>query len=456
MRDEGTLTPITHEQVPQAHGAWPLVGHARLLVGRPLEFFRTLPAYGDVVRIRLGPLPAYVITHPDLVHQVLVTEARSFSRGYVHDKGKSFLGEGLVTSSGELHRRHRRMLQPDFARVRVPRYVPTMLEGVRELTSRWRPDQPLEVTRETERLALTTVTRCLFAGLSEESAALTQGSVPVLMKGTVWRGVTPDWAARLPLPVNRRFQRASDDISLVVSRMIKMYRATEQEHSDVLTTLLNARDEEGRPLTDREIHDQVVTFYMAGVETTSAALAWTLHELARHRDVEERLHCELDTVLDGRDPAYEDLPRLTYLARIVNEVLRQYAIWFQMRRTVRPVWLGRVLLPAGAELIYSPHILHHDPRWFDDPDRFDPDRWLTSRTGRHVKHAFLPFGAGVHKCMGDNFALVQISLAIAAICSRWRLRPVPEYRVRKVIHATVHPDRLPMIPEHRHSCRSEP
>ncbi|GGX33957.1 cytochrome P450 [Streptomyces noursei] len=433
--------------IPRARGAWPLIGHAPSLARAPLRFIRTLASYGDIVEVRLGRMPAYVLTHPDLVHQVLVTDAQNYTRGYVHDKGKTFLGEGLVTSSGPVHRRHRRMLQPEFHRARLAEHAKVMQTAVAELTSRWRPGQLLALDQEMASLALTTVTRCLFAGLPETAAAATQRAVPVLMKGSVVRGVTPQWVGRLPLPMNRRFDKAVSDVSAVVDSMIAANRARDQDRGDMLSTLLHARDADGKPLTDQEIHDQVVTFYMAGVETTSAALAWTFHELARHPDAERRLHSELDTALRGRMPTYDDLPQLPYTTAVINEILRRYAIWFQMRRTRRPVRLGDAALPAGAELIYSPHLLHHDPRWFPDPDRFDPGRWTADRAQHIPKRAFIPFAAGVHKCMGDTFAVTQLSLHVATICTRWRLRPAQGREIRQVIHATVHPDKLPMIAE---------
>lgn len=437
--------------VPQASGAWPLVGHAPSLTVRPLAFFRGLSQYGPLVGIKLGRLPAYVSTDPELVHQLLVTDARDYSRGYAHDKARVFLGEGLVTSSGALHRRHRRMIQPEFHRTRVAELAETMTAAVVDMTAEWEPGRTLEMDQEMAELALTTVTRSLFAKLPPESARRTQRSVPILMKGIIWRGVTPEWVGKLPLPVNHRFRRATADIFSVVSEVMSTYRASQHVRQDLLSTLMEVRDEQGRALTDEEIYDQVVTFFMAGVETSSAALAWSLHELGRNPEVERRLHAELDSVVKGGTPSYADLPHLPYLGRVITEVLRMYPIWFQMRRTRIPVRLGAFDLPGGTELLYSPHLLHHDPRWFAEADRFDPDRWLPERARAIPRHAFIPFGSGTHKCVGDNFALTQITLDLATICSRWRLVPLPGTEVRKVIHATVHPHRLPMTPERRNT-----
>jgi cytochrome P450 len=442
-------TPVTGTAAPGALGAWPLIGHGLSLARRPLEFIRGLPQYGDVVQVRLGRLPAYVLTHPDLVHQVLVTEASSFSRGHLHDKNKNFLGEGLVVSSGQAHRRDRLMVQPAFKRARLAEHVPAIRSAAEAITSKWRPGEPVALDRDMADLALANVTSSLLGALSDDAAEKVRGAVPVLMKGGVLRSVTPGWFSRLPLPVNRRFQRAVTDVAAVVAELTARYRATGKPSAELLSTLALTTDSEGRSFYDSQIRDQVITFYMAGVETSSAALAWIFHEIGRNPDVEQRLYAELDAVLRGRLPDSGEIDRLPYTGRLITEVLRVYSVWFQMRRALRSVRLGNVELPAGAEVIYSPYLLHHDPRWFTDPERFDPDRWLPANAKDVHKHAFIPFAAGPHKCMGDYFAVLEYVIAIATICSRWRLRPLAGQQVRPVTHAVVHPNELIMIPERR-------
>lgn len=417
---------------------------------RPLDFMRSLADLGDVVRVQLGMVNAYVVTHPELVHQMLVTDAREYSRGLAHSRSRTHFGNGLVFSDGEIHRLRRRMIQPEFRHASLARHTSVMKSAVADVTATWRHGKPLEMTDEMAALALETVTRSLFTDLTEDSARAIQRSVPILMRGGIQRVVAPLWTARLPLPVNRRFRRALSDVGVVVDNVISASRSGRDNCGDLLSTLLHARGEDGRTLSDQEIQDEIVAFYMAGVETSSSALAWLFYEIGRNPGMEDRLHSELDSVLDGRTPEYGDLPRLEYLGRIVSEVLREYSIWFQMRRTRRPVRLGSVRLPAGAQMIYSPYLLHHDPRWFPEPDRFDPDRWLPERVQDIPRHAFMPFGAGSHTCIGGNFAVVEYMTDLAVICSQWRLRPAPGHAVHKEIHATVHPGRLVMIPERRH------
>ncbi|MFC5805482.1 cytochrome P450 [Streptomyces formicae] len=435
--------------IPRAPGAWPLIGHAPQLALKPLTFVTGLPRHGTVVQVQLGSLQAYVVTDPELVHQVLVSQARSFSRGRLHDRGRTLIGDGLVVSSGELHRRHRRMMQPSFQRGQLVQYAACMKSEMVSMTDRWKPGQVLDIHDEMESLAMGTLISSLFGELSQDDADRVRQAVPILMRAGIVHSVAPDWVSRLPIPMNRRTQKATTDVSALVDRVIAARREKGEGRTDLVTTLLHTTDEDGRPMSDQEICDQVFTLFMASVESLSATLAWIFHELGRDPEIEARVHAEVDDVLSGRPPEFDDIPRLAYTSRVITEVLRHYTVWFQMRRTREPVELGGYRLPACAEVIYSPYLLAHDPRWFPDPDRFDPDRWLADRAERTPKHAFIPFGAGHHKCMGDTFALTECTLDVAAICSRWRLRPVPGQRVRQVIQAAVHPKPLLMTPERR-------
>lgn len=281
-------------------------------------------------------------------------------------------------------------------------------------------------------LAASGVTSSLLGTLPPEAADKVRRAVPVLIKGGVLRSVTPDCYSRLPLPANRRFQRAIGDVAAVVAELTARYRATGTPSAELLSVLALTADSAGQGFSDTQLRDQVITFYMAGVETSSAALAWIFYEIGRNPLAEQRVLAEVDSVLAGRPLDASDIDRFPYTSRVVTEVLRLYPVWFQMRRALRPVRFRDVELPAGTDLIYSPYLMHHDPRWFADPERFDPDRWLPGNGTAMHKRAFIPFAAGPHKCVGEHFAVLEYIVAIATICARWRLRPVPGRQLRPV------------------------
>ncbi|WP_371618320.1 cytochrome P450 [Streptomyces sp. NBC_00454] len=443
---------VTGAPAPHAPGAWPLAGHVPSLIRNPLRFVTSLAAHGDVVRLRLGPLPVYALTHPALVHQVLVEDARDYARGRIFEKAGPFLGDGLLAHSGTEHRRQRRLLQPAFHRDRIAASIPMLRQAAERISASWSPGQTVAVDRSMNELSLTMLTKTLFAAdAGARAATQIERALPVLAQGLITRTLMPEWWTKLPTPANRRFDRSVHDMGASIDEAVHAYRAEGRDHGDVLSILLSTRDHDGQALSDQQIRDQLIGFGLAGVETTGASLAWLFHELGRHPEIEQRVHAELDTVLGSRPPLYEDLPALQYTGRVISETLRLHALWLVMRRTRTTVRLADTTLPAGAEILYSAYALHRDPRWFPDPERFDPDRWLPERARHIPKGAFIPFSAGAHKCIGDSLAFTEMTIALAVICRHWRLRPTPGVRVREVARGDVHPNRLPMIAEARSS-----
>lgn len=313
-----------------------------------------------------------------------------------------------------------------------------------------RPGEVAPIDQLANDLSLAIVTGCLFVdGIGSTAQADVHRTLPALLRGIALRTVTPTWRERLPTRANRRFMKAVKDLRTVVDDSIAAHRDAATDSGDLLSALLSMTDDTGRGLSDRQVRDHVVTFLIAGTETTGAALAWALHELGQHPDVEHRLHQELDEVLGGRLPQSEDLARLEYTSRVVTETLRVHLLWITMRRALEPVRLNGVLIPTGTEVICSPHMLHHDPRLFPDPERFDPDRWLPGRSTTGPRGALMPFNMGERKCIGDAFARTELIIALAVIASRWRLHPAPGIPVRPLVRADVRPNRLPMIAEPR-------
>ena len=447
---ESTHTGATSDIV--APGRWPLLGHTPSLLRQRFSFTSSLASTGALVKIYLGPMPAYVVTTPELVHEVLVTQAGKFEQGILFDRFRPHLGNGVAMSNGAFHLRQRRLLQPAFHRERIAHYASTMVEAASATAQEWHAGQVVEVYQAMQHLAVTVLGQTLFATeLGNAAIAEAQRSVPILVKQVVLRALSPGFLSALPIPGNRAFDAAITRFRTVVTEVIAAARAEGTDNGDLLSMLLLAKDADtGESMSEAQVYDEVVTILTGGTDTVGLALGWLFHELGRHPEIEQRFHAETDEVLSGGNATIDDLPTLTYTRQIVNEVLRAYPIWLLMRRTNAEVELAGTRLPPGTEIVYSPHALHHDPRNFPDPGRFDPDRWAPDRVGEIPKGAYLPFGAGARQCIGNAFAQTEIALAAATIAAHWRLVPVPGQPVRIKVTGAAYPSRLPMTPEPRH------
>lgn len=429
--------------VPVAPGRLPFLGHTLEMVRRRHEFTSSLRDHGDVVRVDLGPMETYFVTSPRLAHQVLVTDGGLFRKGAMFDKFQPYLGNGVMLSNGPFHLRQRRMMQPAFHRNRIAHYTGMMTRAAAALTSSWTPGEVRVVEDDMQGLAVTVVGEALFSTeLGRRAIAEVRRSIFVVIKQGMVRALSPSFVERLPLPGNRAFERAVARMRAIVLELIASRRADPEDHGDLLSKLLLAQDDSGDSMTDQQTYDEVLTLLTAGIETTALALAWAFHEISEHPDVERRVVAEIDEVLGGRPVAFADVPKLTYTAAVVNEVLRMYPVWILMRRTTAPVDLDGVRLPTGAEVILSPHALHHDPASFPEPHRFDPDRWTSSADV--PRGAFVPFGAGARQCMGNVFAQTEVVITLVTVLARWRLVPVPGKPVRTKFTSAAYPSGLLM------------
>ncbi|MER5353623.1 cytochrome P450 [Kitasatospora sp. NPDC002551] len=434
-------------------GALPLLGHALHLARDPLGFVERLRDHGPVTEFRLGTRPAYMVGTGELLKDLLITRQTAFEKGGpLFDQAVKLLGNGLAAANGELHLRQRRLLQPAFHHGRMARYAEAASASAEALSARWRPGAVADVGHDLHDMTMDVLTRTVFSAVTPETAAEIRRCIPALVAGVARRAFVPvDFVHRLPLPVNRREAERLDRLYQVVDGLITDYRARPPEQEDMLALLLAARDETtGEPLADRQIHDEIRSMMVAGTETSATALHWSFQVLAARPDVERRLHRELDEVLGGRPVAYPDLPKLEYLGRFVQEILRMFPTgWLLTRRAAAEVDLGGHLIPAGADVFFSPYALHRDPAVFADPHRFDPDRWLPERAAAVPRHAYLPFGAGVRKCIGESFAWTEIGIALATLAARWRLRSTAARPPRAVAGSTLRPGRSVLRTEAR-------
>ncbi|MFD6272525.1 cytochrome P450 [Nocardia asteroides] len=431
--------------IPIAPGARPVLGHLLPFLKQPFAFLAQLPEHGDAVRIRLGPKSAVVICDPGLTRKVLVDD-RTFDKGGLFlEREREWLGDSVATCPHSEHRRKRRLAQPAFHTQRVAGYADTMTTHIRSVVDGWQSGQVLDVCAE-----MFTITSRVFGATMFSStlpaAVLNEviSDLTATFDGTFRRTLLPEPISRLPIPGTRRYDQANRRLRRTMNGIIADRRASGIDNGDLLSALLTAHDREnGRAATaDGEVSDAVVTFFVAGTETTSSALAWVLYLLARHPDIEARLHAELDRELSGRPPGYGDVERLELASRIVTETLRLYPpAWFFTRVVTARAQLGPYELPAGCTVALSPYLIHRRADLYDEPDRFDPDRWLPERR-MSSPTAHLPFGGGARKCIGEAFGMTETVLALAVIASRWRLQAIPGRRIHPPLSVSLVPGGL--------------
>ncbi|MEV6056692.1 cytochrome P450 [Streptomyces sp. NPDC052107] len=415
-----------------APGIFPVLGHGIALYRRPLAFLNSLPAHGDLVEIRLGPQHAWMVCHPELTHEVLMDPHTFDKGGPLYDRLGKLMGDGLVTCRQPAHRNKRRLLQPGFRPSYVAHYTDLVTEEAEAVCQAWPAGRTVPVTEAMMTLTTRVISRVLLSdSLDDTTTAEVRDCLTDVVRGLFVRTVVPiDALFRLPTPANRRYRHALSRLHAVIDAAIAERRRG-ADRDDVLGTLLTAArgDGEAAAITDQEVHDHLITLLLTGVEAPALCLADAFSLLARHPEAERRLHAELDAVLPGgRRPGPEDLPHLVYTRCVVSETLRHSSPgWLFTRVATRDTELAGSRLPEGATVLYSPYLLHHDPTSFPDPERFDPDRWLPGKPTTEQRRALMPFSAGNRKCLGDEFAMVEATLALATLAGRRRLRHLPGY-----------------------------
>ncbi|MFI1865170.1 cytochrome P450 [Streptomyces jumonjinensis] len=425
----------------------PLLGHALSLLRDPLGVITALPAQGDLVRLRLGPREIVVVCDPLLTRQVLMDDRTFDKGGALFERAAEVLGDGMVTCPHARHRRQRRLAQPSFHPSRVSGFGEVMADEFDAASRSWHDGQITDMSSELATLTLRVAVRTMFsAALPPDAVRGLVTDFSYLVESAMRRTLAPRSLTRIPTPGNRRYERARLRCRRVVGDLIAERRADGRDHGDLLSSLLLAQDpnsaEGPAAMSDQEVSDQVLTFFFAGSETVAGMLVWALSLLARHPDVEARLHTEVDAVLAGAPATTADVPRLELTGRIVSETLRLHPpAWLLSRVVTRDTELGGVPMPAGTEIGFSPYLIHRRPDLYRDPDAFDPDRWLGTPPARA---AYIPFSSGARMCIGDRFALLEAALALAAITSRWSLRQLTPHNPRPSMKGMLSPNEMRM------------
>ena len=397
----------------------------RALQYRPLDFLTGLARdYGGAAHFRIGPQHMFLFSDPELVREVLVTRNASFMKGLALQRTKVVLGEGLLTSEGELHRRQRRLAQPAFHRERINRYAEVMIERAARTRERWRDGEELDVAHEMMRLTLAVVAKTLFdADVDDEADEIGRSLTELLLMFPLLVHPLSDFLRKLPLPQVRRFHRALERLDRTIYAIIEERRRSGEDRGDLLSMLLLAQDEEGDGgmMTDTQLRDETMTLFLAGHETTANALAWTWYELARNPEVERELHRELDAVLGGSLPTPADYARLPYTEMVLAESMRLHPpAWGVGRYALEDVAIGEWTVPRKGLVIVSQYVTHRLARFWPDPERFDPLRFTPEQKQSRPRLAYFPFGAGPRVCIGESFAWMEGVLILATLAQRWR------------------------------------
>ncbi|WP_167828752.1 cytochrome P450 [Streptomyces sp. MZ04] len=409
MRPGKAATSLQHS-TPVAPGGLPLLGHVVPLLRDPFRFLTSLPAHGDVVRIRIGPFPAYVLCEPELTRQVLVDDRTFDKGGMLFDRVRDLLlGHGMATCPHSAHRPLRRLAQPAFHSNRLPGYAQAMAEEIATTTGRWHDGKAIDVLAEMHELAARVVVRTMFAGLPlRVPVTAVLSDLMAVFPGIYQRMMVPPALEKLPLPGSRGWNRARQRLRGAFAQLIDDHRTRGTVEDDLLSMLLSGANSPDTAhdvphLSGDEVVDQMLTFFIGAVETTAATLAWALHLLAGHPDIEEELHAEVDAVLCGRAAAFEDLDRLSLTGRVITETLRLYPPgWFFTRTATAESTVGGHVIPVGATVVYSPYVIHHLPHLYPEPDSFLPGRWDGQSDAAHPNPALIPFGGGARKWASDD------------------------------------------------------
>ncbi len=402
----------------------PLVGQAPWFHADTTGFLLDLARReGDVARFRLGGSDAFLLAHPDHVKRVLVDDADCFGKGRLMQRARRLLGNGLLTSEGELHRTQRRRVLPAFTRAQVASYGVAAPRLAARMADRWRNGGTVDVRAAMDELALAIVVQALLgADIEQEAAGL---AAELRLLGTWFPILALPGALRLEragLPPFRRAGLAADRIDSSVRSFIAAAERT--GGGGLLPVLLNTGSVD--PMPPGLVRDEVMTLFLAGHDTTAAALTWTWYLIAKHPEVAARLEAELDAVLAHRDPTPDDYPALSYAGMVFDEVLRLYPPVGRIgKRPLADYAIDGLFIPRDAAVFVSPFVTQRDPRWWPEPERFVPERWTADERAMRHRYAAFPFGAGPRSCVGAQMARMVGVLVIATIARRWRMTLLP-------------------------------
>lgn len=424
----------------------PWIGVARQLFNSPTDLLIDMPKHDpNITAFKIFGAKAYVVNNPELVREVLVTKGKSFRKADVEMKlmGR-FMGNGLVTNNNpEHHKRQRKLAQPAFHHRRIASYAEIMVDYTEKMLDEWTVGEVRDLSREMRDLTMYIVAKTLFDAdrddMSSDAGKLGHAieTFQEYTDGDFGLPITlPDW---LPTKRNRQFKRDKEFVDQTLLKIINNRRASGEDKGDLLSMLLVAQDEDGGGMGDQQLLDEVITLFAAGHETTSNALTWTWYLLAQHPEIAAQMRVELDDVLQGRTPTLHDLADLPYTLMVLKESMRLMPSVYALNGRVanEAVQIGDYHFPKGQFVIVSPIALHHSPHLWDEPDRFDPERFNAENEPNIPRYAYLPFGAGSRVCIGNAFAMMEAHLILATMAQRFDFELLPTQKIELLPQITL-------------------
>lgn len=391
---------------------------------------RLVREYGDICRVKVVNIPAYILSRPDYIESVLITNQKNFIKSVYLRESKALFGRGILTSDGDFWREQRRMLQPAFHHQRVATYTRVMMKHAAAMLESWHDGEERDIHQDMMDLTMKIIAEVLFGDdIASKTTEIAEALRVFFDQFDDRFGLyaIPEW---LPTPGNVRYRRAIARLNDLVNSLIRQRQAMRQDSGDLLAALLRARDDNGGGMSEAQLRDEMMTLFFTGHETTALALSWAWYLLGKNPAVADRLAGEIDKVLEGRQPTYPDLPRLAYAELVMKETLRLYPpAYAVVREAVEDCEIGGYRIPAGATLAMFQWVVHRDPRYFENPEEFVPERWKGDFQKRLPRCAYFPFGAGPRLCIGDGFAKTEVPLLLAAIAQQYRVELVPQYPV---------------------------
>lgn len=408
--------------------------------------------YGDIVFVRVVNIPTYLISHPRYIEEVLVTNYRNFIKAVYLRESRRLFGEGLLTSDGDTWLRERRIGQRAFRHEHIDTYAETIVGYTERMLESWQTGEVHDVHKGMMRLTLEIIARVLFGRELADEIEEATAAINVYLEQFADRFgmyAVPEW---IPTPGNVRYRRAMRSLDGIIYNAIREGRQSNGDETSLLSAFLRAQQVYGVEMTDPQLRDEMATLFFTGHETTGLALTWSLFLLGEHPEAEARLLQELDDVLGDRPATLRDLGRLPYLDWVIKESLRLYPpAYAVVREALNDCQIGGYVIPKGATVAMFQWVVHRDPRFFDDPDAFRPERWADGFAERLPKFAYFPFGGGPRVCIGKEFALLEVALVLATIMRRFRFRTVPGHRTWPLPSLTLRPEygmRMTLQPAH--------
>jgi cytochrome P450 len=414
-----------------------------------LPFFHNLSKnYGDLVRMKLGPLTCHLVLHPADVEQVLLKQKEKYEKGVGVRKLKLIMGDGLFLSEGEFWRAQRKLMQPPFTPRGVGQFVPGMQGALARLGHNLGQSaangEPRDIQLDMMRLALDVISQAMFGTFLDEGVGEVASAFTYILEYVSERSITMvDMPLFVPTSANRRFRRAERAVKEFLNHLIDERKKDRKGRDDLLTRLLHAADEDsGHRMSEQQLKDEVVTLFFAGHETTAQALTWIWYLLARNPQKRVLLEAELDRVLAGRDPDLQDVHHLPFTRAVVDEAMRLYPpVWVFVRQALAEDNLRGYRVDKGSMIVLSPYIVQRDARYFDDPETFLPERFMPDASRPIAPYTYFPFGAGPRVCIGNNFALLEMVLTVATVAQRFHLELLDPEPVLPESKSTLRPSR---------------